>query len=115
MVSKQFIVSGAFGDTLGPACTAGHGPTYGAIHCRSFDFGPTMSITDRGVTGPATVVIQGMGVGMISCLPTTFLLVACILSCAALSGAYGVAISAVPAERARGASPSGGTQGVRRQ
>jgi len=61
----------------------------------SFDFGPTMSITDRGVTGPATVVIQGMGVGMISCLPTTFLLVACILSCAALSGAYGVAISAV--------------------
>merc|ERR550514_629764 len=61
----------------------------------SFDFGPTKSITDRGVTGPATVVIQGMGVGMISCLPTTFLLVACILSCAALSGAYGVAISAV--------------------
>merc|ERR1719313_2033154 len=32
---------------------------------------------------------------MISCLPTTFLLVACILACAALSGAYGVAISAV--------------------
>merc|ERR1719395_460290 len=61
----------------------------------SFDFGPTMSITDRGVTGPATVVIQGMGVGMISCLPTPFLLVACILACAALSGAYGVAISAV--------------------
>merc|ERR1719181_459845 len=61
----------------------------------SFDFGPTMSITDRGVTGPATVVIQGMGVGMISCLPTTFLLVACILACAALAGAYGVAISAV--------------------
>jgi inorganic pyrophosphatase len=61
----------------------------------SFDFGPTKSITDRGVTGPATVVIQGMGVGMISCLPTTFLLVACILACAALAGAYGVAISAV--------------------
>merc|ERR1719183_434332 len=61
----------------------------------SFDFGPTKSITDRGVTGPATVVIQGMGVGMISCLPTTFLLVACILSCAALDGTYGVSISAV--------------------
>jgi inorganic pyrophosphatase len=61
----------------------------------SFDFGPTKSITDRGVTGPATVVIQGMGVGMISCLPTTFLLVATILACSALGDAYGVAISAV--------------------
>lgn len=26
----------------------------------SFDFGPVQSIKDRGVTGPATVVIQGM-------------------------------------------------------
>jgi inorganic pyrophosphatase len=61
----------------------------------SFDFGPTISIKDRGITGPATVVIQGIGVGMISCTPTTILLVVCILACAALDGAYGVAISAV--------------------
>merc|ERR1719305_879566 len=61
----------------------------------SFDFGPVISIKDRGVTGPATVVIEGIGVGMISCTPTTIFLCACILSCAALSGAYGVAISAV--------------------
>jgi len=61
----------------------------------SFDFGPTKSIKDRGITGPATVVIQGIGVGMISCTPTTVLLVACILACASLAGAYGVAISAV--------------------
>ena len=32
----------------------------------SFDFGPVISIKDRGMTGPATVVIQGLGVGMIS-------------------------------------------------
>merc|ERR1719450_1955155 len=32
---------------------------------------------------------------MISCLPTTFLLVATILACSALGDAYGVAISAV--------------------
>ena len=25
----------------------------------SFDFGPVISIKDRGVTGPATVIIQG--------------------------------------------------------
>jgi inorganic pyrophosphatase len=61
----------------------------------SFDFGPVISIKDRGVTGPATVVIQGIGVGMISCAPTTVLLVACIMGCAALDGSYGVAISAV--------------------
>jgi inorganic pyrophosphatase len=61
----------------------------------SFDFGPVISIKDRGVTGPATVVIQGIGVGMISCAPTTVLLVACIMACAALDGSYGVAISAV--------------------
>jgi inorganic pyrophosphatase len=61
----------------------------------SFDFGPVISIKDRGVTGPATVVIQGIGVGMISCAPTTVLLVMCIMGCAALDGAYGVAISAV--------------------
>merc|ERR1719224_307237 len=61
----------------------------------SFDFGPVISIKDRGVTGPATVVIQGIGVGMISCAPTTVLLVGCIMGCAALDGAYGVAISAV--------------------
>merc|ERR1719352_48456 len=61
----------------------------------SFDFGPVISIKDRGVTGPATVVIQGIGVGMISCAPTTVLMVACIMGCAALDGAYGVAIAAV--------------------
>jgi inorganic pyrophosphatase len=61
----------------------------------SFDWGPVQSIKDRGVTGPATVVIQGIGVGMISCAPTTVLLVACIMGCAELDGAYGVAISAV--------------------
>merc|ERR1719353_727264 len=61
----------------------------------SFDFGPVISIKDRGVTGPATVVIQGIGVGMISCLPPVLILAATILVCHALSGAYGVAISAV--------------------
>jgi inorganic pyrophosphatase len=61
----------------------------------SFDWGPVKSIKDRGVTGPATVVIQGIGVGMISCAPTTVILAGCIMGCSALDGAYGVAISAV--------------------
>jgi H(+)-translocating pyrophosphatase len=61
----------------------------------SFDFGPVISIKDRGMTGPATVVIQGLGVGMISCVPPTVVLGVAIISTSSLGGAYGVAISAV--------------------
>jgi Na+/H+-translocating membrane pyrophosphatase len=61
----------------------------------SFDFGPTISIKDRGITGPATVVIQGIGVGMISTVPSTLVLCTAIVATAALGGSYGVAISAV--------------------
>jgi len=61
----------------------------------SFDFGPVISIMDRGMTGPATVVIQGLGVGMISCVPPVLVLCVAIVSTSLLSGPYGVAISAV--------------------
>ncbi|CAD7949385.1 unnamed protein product [Amoebophrya sp. A25] len=61
----------------------------------SFDFGPVQSIKDRGVTGPATVIIQGIGVGMISCVPPVVVLVLVILLCSSLGGLYGVSISAV--------------------
>merc|ERR1719169_16472 len=54
----------------------------------SFDFGPVISIKDRATTGPATVVIQGIGVGMISCVPPTFILVVCIIACDALAKEY---------------------------
>jgi len=61
----------------------------------SFDFGPVISIKDRGMTGPATVVIQGLGVGMISTVPPTIVLAVTIVSTASLGGNYGVAIAAV--------------------
>merc|ERR1719336_2011557 len=61
----------------------------------SFDYGPVISIKDRATTGPATVVIQGLGVGMISCVPPTVILVAAIIACSALGGGYGVSIAAV--------------------
>merc|ERR1719401_2987199 len=64
-------------------------------HFTSFDYGLVISIKDRGTAGPATVVIQGMGVGMISCAPPTIILVVCIIACDALAKEYGVAISAV--------------------
>ena len=61
----------------------------------SFDYAPVVSIKDRGATGPATVVIQGLGVGMISCVPPTLVLVIAIMACDAIGGQYGIAIAAV--------------------
>merc|ERR1719316_2536006 len=61
----------------------------------SFDFGPVISIKDRARTGPATVVIQGIGVGMISTLPPVVILAITILACAELCGNYGISIAAV--------------------
>merc|ERR1712190_7013 len=61
----------------------------------SFDFGPVISIKDRAATGPATVVIQGLGVGMISCVPPTIILTVSIIGCSALADSYGVSIAAV--------------------
>merc|ERR1711939_380284 len=67
----------------------------GTEYFTSFDFAPVKSIKARGATGPATVIIQGLGVGMISCVPPVTVLVAAILGCTALAGEYGVAIAAV--------------------
>merc|ERR1719446_1097948 len=61
----------------------------------SFDFGPVISIKDRATTGPATVVIQGLGVGMISTLAPIVILCAAILGCNELASSYGISIAAV--------------------
>jgi inorganic pyrophosphatase len=64
-------------------------------YCTSYSYYPVQSITNAGVTGPATVIIQGLGVGMISCVGPMCTIVAAILACNALSGQYGIAIAAV--------------------
>jgi len=61
----------------------------------SFDHSPVISIKDQGQTGPATVVIQGLSVGMFSTVPSAVILAACILVCAWLAGGYGIAIASV--------------------
>ena len=61
----------------------------------SYHYWPTKSITDAGITGPATVIIQGLGVGMISTVFPVLIIVATILGCDALSGSYGIAMAAV--------------------
>jgi len=67
----------------------------GTEYFTSFDYGPTISIKDRARTGPATVIIQGMGVGMISTVLPTLVLAVAIVATAELAGPYGVAVAAV--------------------
>ena len=61
----------------------------------SYSYWPTQSITAAGVTGPATVIIQGLGVGMISTVFPVLIIVATILGCDALAKEYGIAMAAV--------------------
>jgi len=61
----------------------------------SYTESPTRNITKAGKTGPATVVIQGLGVGMIGTAVPTFIIVVAICACNALAGLYGIAIAAV--------------------
>jgi Na+/H+-translocating membrane pyrophosphatase len=57
--------------------------------------GPTQSVAAAGLTGAATHLIQGLGIGMLSCLPTAVVLAADVIGCHAIAGQYGVALSAV--------------------
>jgi len=61
----------------------------------SYEFYPVRSITDAGQTAEATVIIQGLGIGMLSTVPTVLILIICILACNGLGGSYGIAIAAV--------------------
>eukprot|EP00210_Caulerpa_lentillifera_P002080 g1995.t1 len=62
----------------------------------SYAYRPTKSIAIAAtVGGAAPVVIQGLGIGMLSTLPPVLIITASVLSCAELQGVYGVAIAAV--------------------
>merc|ERR1719258_649540 len=56
----------------------------------SYTESPTQNITKAGKTGPATVVIQGLGVGMIGTAVPTIIIVVAICACNALGGGYGI-------------------------
>lgn len=61
----------------------------------SYSYYPVRSIADAGVTGPATVIIQGLGIGMVSTVFPVLIIVATILGCNALAEEYGIAMAAV--------------------
>lgn len=61
----------------------------------SFSHTPTISIAKKSRFGPAGVVIQGLGVGMLSTMPPVCIIFVAILATVELAGVYGVAIAAV--------------------
>ena len=73
------------------------GASLGSIteYFTSYSHTPTQSIANAGVTGPASVIIQGLGIGMISTVFPVLIITATILGCNALAGQYGIAISSV--------------------
>ena len=62
----------------------------------SYAYTPTTSITQAGsMGGAATVIIQGLGIGMLSCVPPVVIIVITIIACYSLGGVYGISMAAV--------------------
>merc|ERR1719168_30046 len=61
----------------------------------SFSYKPTITIAKKSKFGAAGVIIQGLGIGMMSTVVPVVILVITILACEELAGTYGVGIAAV--------------------
>jgi len=68
---------------------------YFTEYATSFTYKPTQTIAKKGKTGAATVVIQGIGIGMLSTMAPTLIIFASILICYELGATYGIAIASV--------------------
>mmetsp|Transcript_55967 Transcript_55967/g.113950 ORF Transcript_55967/g.113950 Transcript_55967/m.113950 type:complete len:896 (+) Transcript_55967:118-2805(+) len=64
-------------------------------YCTSYDYQPTIDIDAAAPTGGATVIIKGLGVGMLSVVVPTFAVCIAILACDEFAGQYGIALAAV--------------------
>ena len=61
----------------------------------SYEFGPTKGLANQAETGPATVIIGGLGLGMLSTLIPGIVVVVAIWLTNWMAGTYGVALAAV--------------------
>jgi len=68
---------------------------YFTEYATSFTYKPVQTIAKKGKTGAATVVIQGIGIGMLSTMAPTLIIFIAILACFELGQTYGIAIAAV--------------------
>jgi H(+)-translocating pyrophosphatase len=74
---------------------AGNAIGYFTEYATSYTYEPTRSIAEKSDTGAAPVIIQGLGVGMLSTVPPVLFVFAATLASYALEGIYGISISAV--------------------
>ena len=61
----------------------------------SSEYKPTQGIAKAATTGPATVIIEGLGVGMLSTVLPVILICAAIVLAYITGGVYGIALAAV--------------------
>jgi len=64
-------------------------------YATSFTYKPTQTIAKKGKLGPAPVVIQGIGIGMLSTMGPTIVIFITILVCYELGRTYGIGLAAV--------------------
>ena len=64
-------------------------------YATSFAYKPTISIAKKSRIGSAGVIIQGLGIGMLSTIAPMFVICIAVLGCYELAGDYGIAIAAV--------------------
>ena len=64
-------------------------------HYTGTDTSPTLSITRQSLTGPATNIIAGLGVGMQSTAGPTFIIASGIVGAYHFAGLYGIAMAAL--------------------
>jgi len=64
-------------------------------YATSFAYKPTISIAKKSRIGSAGVIIQGLGIGMLSTIAPMFVIAITVLGCYELAGDYGIAIAAV--------------------
>ena len=61
----------------------------------AYEFSPTRRLAEQAQTGPATLVIGGLGLGMLSTAAPMLAIAVAILATYQLAGLYGIALSAV--------------------
>ena len=61
----------------------------------AYEYGPTKKLAEQALTGPATVIIGGLGLGMLSTVVPLVAVVAGIWIANDLAGVYGIALAAV--------------------
>jgi K(+)-stimulated pyrophosphate-energized sodium pump len=101
MLPGSFILDGVEYSSMGVfwAATIGLGAGLGigiiTEHYTGTHGGPTTSITRQSLTGPATNIIAGLGVGMQSTAVPTLIIAAGIIGAYHFAGLYGIAMAAL--------------------